>query len=67
MAYLDSNNIGGYDEDENGIFESKRTTYEDDDRTPIEIWLDLVKKNLVKVRKNYFGSRLPKFIIKRKE
>lgn len=35
---------------------------EDDNRTPIEKWLDRVTRNLDVVRKNYYGDRKPKYM-----
>lgn len=53
IAYLDSSRIGGMDNNKNR--NSKGHLLEDDDRTPIEVWLDRVQRNLVVVRKEYFS------------
>ena len=57
IAYLDSSKLV-----------SSRDTLlpEEDNRTPIQKWLDKVTHNLEVVRHDYYGERVPKFLHRKK-
>ncbi len=59
IAYIDSSDMRAYSKKKSYQFEA------DQDKTPIEIWLERVKRNLVTVRKVYFSQREPKYLYPR--
>ena len=34
----------------------------EDEKTPTEIWLEYIKKNIIVLRRDYFSNRVPRFL-----